>query len=379
MGIFARHEGEWYRVDGEHGGPIGGDGAPGAAVIGDATGAVTTSSFTGDGTNGDDGQAYDVYEFTGSGELIVSEPGLVEALVVGGGGGGGASGGGGGGAGGHVYNTSFYLPDATHTVTIGGGGAGGIQDGDHAGMDGQTGNTTGIESLLYSPGGGGGGCRVNATAERGHNGASGGGGGGASGSGREWGTGGKGFSPIGNDGGTGNSSSAAGGGGAGSAGGVPTAGTGAPNSITGASVTRAAGGTGYQATAANGTDNTGNGGGGRSGGSGSGGSGGSGIVIVRVKVPTESYPFRTRTTAPRTAHAARIEDGIVRQVIVIPHLDDDDNKITEYCNKIGLPGTWVDTSYTGARRGKYAGVGDLFDLNARNAEFVSPVVDEEQI
>ena len=37
----------------------------GAAVIGGATGAVTTSSFTGDGTNGELGQAYDVYEFTG--------------------------------------------------------------------------------------------------------------------------------------------------------------------------------------------------------------------------------------------------------------------------------------------------------------------------
>ena len=73
------------------------------------------------------------------------------------------------------------------------------------------------------------------------------------------------------------------------------------------------------------------------------------------------------------AHAARIENGVVRQVIVIPHLDNDDNKITQYCNSIGLPGTWVDTSYTGSRRGKYAGVGDLFDPNTRNAEFISPV------
>jgi len=61
------------------------------------------------------------------------------------------------------------------------------------------------------------------------------------------------------------------------------------------------------------------------------------------------------------AHAARIENGIVREVIVIPHMDDDDDQITEYCNSIGLPGLWVDTSYTGARRGKFAGVGDTFD------------------
>ncbi len=73
------------------------------------------------------------------------------------------------------------------------------------------------------------------------------------------------------------------------------------------------------------------------------------------------------------AHAAKIEDGVVRQVIVIPYLDDDDAKITAYCNSIGLPGTWIDTSYMGARRGKYAGVGDLWD----GTEFKSPQVAEE--
>ena len=72
------------------------------------------------------------------------------------------------------------------------------------------------------------------------------------------------------------------------------------------------------------------------------------------------------------AHAAKIEDGVVRQVIVIPYLDDDDAKITAYCNSIGLPGTWIDTSYMGARRGKYAGVGDLWD----GVEFKSPQVAE---
>lgn len=77
------------------------------------------------------------------------------------------------------------------------------------------------------------------------------------------------------------------------------------------------------------------------------------------------------------AHAARIEDGIVREVIVIPYMDDDDEKITEYCNSIGLPGTWIDTSYTGSRRGKYAGTGDKYDPEAN--EFISPAppVEEE--
>lgn len=77
--------------------------------------------------------------------------------------------------------------------------------------------------------------------------------------------------------------------------------------------------------------------------------------------------------AYKNAHAARIEDGIVREVIVIPHMDDDDAKVTAYCNSIGLTGTWVDTSYTGARRGKYAGVGDMFQQTKSGpGKFVTP-------
>ena len=78
------------------------------------------------------------------------------------------------------------------------------------------------------------------------------------------------------------------------------------------------------------------------------------------------------------AHAARIDDdGIVREVIVIPYMDDDDAKITEYCNGIGLAGTWIDTSYMGSRRGKYAGIGDRYD--AELDEFVSPVQPEIEL
>jgi len=78
--------------------------------------------------------------------------------------------------------------------------------------------------------------------------------------------------------------------------------------------------------------------------------------------------------ASENAHAAKIENGVVTQVIVIPFQDDDDAKVTAYCNSIGLAGTWVDTSYMGARRGRYAGVGDTFD--AENNVFVSPVIEE---
>ena len=75
-----------------------------------------------------------------------------------------------------------------------------------------------------------------------------------------------------------------------------------------------------------------------------------------------------------TAHAARVEDGIVREVIVIPYCNDNDNEITGYCNGLGLAGTWMDTSYLGSRRGRYAGIGFTYDAAAD--EFVAPVGEE---
>lgn len=78
------------------------------------------------------------------------------------------------------------------------------------------------------------------------------------------------------------------------------------------------------------------------------------------------------------AHAARIDsEGIVREVIVIPYCNDDDAEITAYCNGIGLEGTWIDTSYLGSRRGKYAASGDRYD--AELDEFVSPEPPEVEV
>lgn len=71
------------------------------------------------------------------------------------------------------------------------------------------------------------------------------------------------------------------------------------------------------------------------------------------------------------AHAAKIENGVVTQVIVIPRQEDDrDDLVTAYCNSIGLPGTWIDTSYVGSRRGRFAGIGMRYD--AELDEFVAP-------
>lgn len=71
------------------------------------------------------------------------------------------------------------------------------------------------------------------------------------------------------------------------------------------------------------------------------------------------------------AYAARIENDIVREVIVIPYCNDDDAQITAYCNSIGLPGIWIDCAFTGSRRGKFPGMNDRYD--AETDTFTSPV------
>lgn len=79
------------------------------------------------------------------------------------------------------------------------------------------------------------------------------------------------------------------------------------------------------------------------------------------------------------AHAARIEDGIVREVIVVPdNLDatESDAAIEAYIHGIGLTGKWIRTSYNGNIRGRYAGIGFTYDSDLD--EFVAPVVEESE-
>ena len=78
------------------------------------------------------------------------------------------------------------------------------------------------------------------------------------------------------------------------------------------------------------------------------------------------------------AHFAKIEDGIVRQVIVVNNevlLDDkgveQESIGAAFCAEL-FGGTWVQTSYNAKFRGKYAGVGDTWD----GTNFVSPTIGE---
>lgn len=75
------------------------------------------------------------------------------------------------------------------------------------------------------------------------------------------------------------------------------------------------------------------------------------------------------------AHFAKIEDGLVTQVVVVDNEHEADGEA--YLNSLGLEGTWVQTSYNGNIRGKYAAIGDTYDSVAD--VFVSPVVEAVEI
>jgi hypothetical protein len=77
------------------------------------------------------------------------------------------------------------------------------------------------------------------------------------------------------------------------------------------------------------------------------------------------------------AHYAQVDDGIVRNVVVVP--DEHEGNGQAFLNGIGMPGAWVQTSYRTygnehpegtPLRYNYAGIGFTYD-EARDA-FIPP-------
>jgi hypothetical protein len=82
------------------------------------------------------------------------------------------------------------------------------------------------------------------------------------------------------------------------------------------------------------------------------------------------------------AHFAKINNGIVSQVIVVSNDDcgGGDFPTSEavgqaFIASLGLAGEWKQTSYNGNFRSKYAGIGDIYD--AVNDVFVAPTTESE--
>ena len=82
------------------------------------------------------------------------------------------------------------------------------------------------------------------------------------------------------------------------------------------------------------------------------------------------------------AHFAQVTNNEVTEVIVVANNDVDNLAFPEsepigqeYIASLGLPGTWLQTSYNNNFRGIYAGIGYVFDPNAGEyGEFIKPTV-----
>lgn len=77
------------------------------------------------------------------------------------------------------------------------------------------------------------------------------------------------------------------------------------------------------------------------------------------------------------AHFAKITDGTVGQVIVVANTDCGGGDFPEsepvgqaFIASLGLDGEWLQTSYHGNFRGRYAGIGYIYD--AELDEFLVP-------
>jgi hypothetical protein len=79
------------------------------------------------------------------------------------------------------------------------------------------------------------------------------------------------------------------------------------------------------------------------------------------------------------AHFAKIENNIVSQVIVINNeVITDENGVEQeqlgidFCKSLfGKDTNWIQTSYNGSFRGKFAGIGDIYDSD--NDEFITNI------
>lgn len=103
---------------------------------------------------------YAIHKFSADGSFALSEPTLVDVLLVGGGGGGGSRDGGGGGGGGVLIVSNAYLIAGTYAVTVGVGGASNTSP-SYAAADGtdsvfSPGNDTAYGLRAYGGGGAGG-------------------------------------------------------------------------------------------------------------------------------------------------------------------------------------------------------------------------------
>ena len=62
------------------------------------------------------------------------------------------------------------------------------------------------------------------------------------------------------------------------------------------------------------------------------------------------------------AHFAKIENGLVAEVLVVPN--EQEHRGQEYLNELGIEGVWIQTSYTNKIRKQFAAIGMSYNAEA---------------
>lgn len=70
------------------------------------------------------------------------------------------------------------------------------------------------------------------------------------------------------------------------------------------------------------------------------------------------------------AHFAKIEDGVVTEVVVVDNAHESNGQA--YLNSLGLEGTWVQTSYNANFGKKFAAIGDTYVASTGNFKPAQP-------
>jgi hypothetical protein len=107
------------------------------------------------------------------------------------------------------------------------------------------------------------------------------------------------------------------------------------------------------------------------------------VLEIQTEGTEEAELLLSATCTNKMAHFAEIDqDSKVLRVIVVANKDTADENGNEveqigrdFCNRL-LGGNWIQTSYNGNFRGKYAGIGDTYDSVLDI--FVSPPVTNEE-
>jgi hypothetical protein len=66
------------------------------------------------------------------------------------------------------------------------------------------------------------------------------------------------------------------------------------------------------------------------------------------------------------AHFAKVENNVVLEVLVVDNEHEDYGQ--RYLNELGISGDWIQTSYSGSFKGKFAGIGDVYNPNKKRFE-----------